>query len=126
MKVFLAAPSADNESINVDLAKKILEKKGFDVYSSSEVNTENDFDIIDEYIDDCNIIVALYYGAISDANVAYTCGYAYAKDKFIVIVNMSNDPTDSMVSYCYDIKLQGLAGLLDYDFNDNCPGSDFY
>ena len=126
MKVFLSAPNADNESINVELAQKILEKKGFDVYSSFEINTEKDSDIIYEYIDDCNIIVALYYGAISDANVAYTCGYAYAKDKFIVIVNMSNDPTDSMVSYCYDRKLQGLAGLLDYDFNSNCPGSDFY
>lgn len=124
MKVFLSASRSNNKYVNAELAQKIIQKKGHDVYPLFDVNTSKDFYTINNYIDDCDVIVILYDGTISDANVAYTCGYAYAKDKYIIIVNMDNN-SDDMITYSNDKVLRGLADLLDFDFNC-CPGATAY
>lgn len=70
------------------------------------------------HLEAADIIVSLNYGRLDPtAGTAWECGYAFAKEKKIIMVEMSDDPMSLMCSNgCY-ARVKGLEGLLDYDFN---------
>lgn len=103
MNIYLASPFFnDSELENVKRAEKILMSRGFDVFSPrlnevrenisnkalwSEQTFENDRVAIDK----ADAVVMLYYGGYSDSGTAWECGYAYAKGKPVVVVQLGKN-----------------------------------
>lgn len=68
------------------------------------------------HLEEANIVVSLNYGRLDPtAGTAWECGYAFAKEKKIIMVEMSDDPMSLMCSNgCY-ARVKGLSGISHYD-----------
>ena len=104
MKIYLASPFFNEEELkNVEFAEKVLEARGFEVFSprlnevrvddvvGSEAWSKETFLNDRVNIDTCDAVVMLYYGAYSDSGTAWECGYAYAKGKPVIVVQIGDD-----------------------------------
>lgn len=48
-------------------------------------------------LDTSDALVMIYYGTYSDSGTAWECGYAFAKNKKIVVIHMVDDDSNLMV-----------------------------
>lgn len=127
MKIYLAGPLfTEEENKNLDIVEKILREKGHIVFSPREhENREFEvgtrawsmqiFDLDRSYIDWCDCMVMMYYGAYSDSGTAWECGYAYGTNKPIVVVQLGKD-SNLMVHEGSHTNIT-LEELKDYDFD---------
>lgn len=69
-------------------------------------------------LETADIVISLNYGRLDPtAGTCWECGYAFAKGKKIIMVEMSNEPMSLMCSNgCY-ARVKGLDGLENYDFD---------
>lgn len=104
MKIYLASPFFNETELeNVKKAEKILMSRGFAVFSPRlhEVRTdsisnkalwsEQTFENDRIFIDLADVVVMLYYGSYSDSGTAWECGYAYAKNKKVIVVQLGEN-----------------------------------
>ena len=77
-------------------------------------------------IDECDLVVLLYYGLYSDSGTAWECGYAFAKNKPVVVVHCQNTQKNNlMVVFGAAANLENIDELQTYDF-ENISKTDFY
>lgn len=104
MRIYLASPFFNEEELrNVELAEELLTSRGFDVFSprlnevriddvvGSEAWSKETFLNDRVNIDASDVVVMLYYGAYSDSGTAWECGYAYATNKPVIVVQIGDD-----------------------------------
>ena len=108
MKVYLAAPIVgidEDKKVEKDCIKTILRKCGVYVYDPAESGngvpnpwgcsidewTRAIFSLDVRAIDGCDWVVCLDYGRGRTAGTAWECGYAFGKDKKILIIEMEKD-----------------------------------
>lgn len=125
--VFLASPFFnDLESTNFEEAKTILENKNF-IVNSQELKIDVDtgtlpwtnelFNSIITNIENCDIFVMLYYGNEGDSIAAWECGYAYSKNKPIVVIHMNTvEKSNLMINFSSCCNINGLDGLSLHEF----------
>ena len=126
-KLYIASPFFnDTETKVLNAVEQILKGKGFDVFSPREHETRegnvgdptwsretfrNDRNAIDW----CDCVVMIYWGNYSDSGTAWECGYAYAKGKPVVVLQLG-DASNLMVHEGSHTNLYSLAELENYDF----------
>ena len=125
--IYLAGPFFNEEELTViQRAEQILLERGFDIYSprlhedpehefqSPQWSAET-FRMDRDAIDESRLVVMIYHGNYSDTGTAWECGYAYAKGKPVVAVQVG-ESSNLMVheSAIANIRLEDLA---DYDFD---------
>lgn len=69
------------------------------------------------HLESADIVISLNYGRLDPtAGTAWECGYAFAKEKKVIMVEMTDEPMSLMCSNgCY-ARVKGLKGIKDYDF----------
>lgn len=131
-KVYLATPVGDPTDFeirdNAEGAEEILRELGFDVYCPWEMKIPHAWDYTNQEwglmvftadlqeLQKCDLVVVLSYGRTSTYGTAWEQGFAYARGKYIIVVEM-NDKTQSLMisNGCY-ARVDGLEGLKNYDF----------
>ncbi len=103
MKIYLASPFFNEDEIEkVERAENILRNRGIEVFSPREhevrdaqVGTnawsEQIFELDRRGIEECDMMVMLYYGTYSDTGTAWECGYAYGKGIQVVVVQLGEN-----------------------------------
>ena len=136
MKIYLATPVGDPTDIgirtNAKRAYEILTKKGYDVYAPWMMKIPHAWDFpnkdwglmvftVDlQHLEECDIVVVLSYGRYSTTGTAWEQGYAYARDKKILVVEMNDSIQSIMIANGCNASVVGLTGLSNYDL-DNFP-----
>lgn len=71
------------------------------------------------HLEAADIVVSLNYGRLDPtAGTAWECGYAFAKEKKIIMIEMTNEPMSLMCSNGCFARVKGLEAFLDYDLNN--------
>lgn len=136
MKIYLATPVGDPTDIgirtNAKRAYEILTKKGYDVYAPWMMKIPHAWDYpnkdwglmvftVDlQHLEECDIVIVLSYGRYSTTGTAWEQGYAYARDKKILVVEMNDSIQSIMIANGCNASVVGLTGLSNYDL-DNFP-----
>ena len=136
MKIYLATPVGDPTDIgirtNAKRAYEILTKKGYDVYAPWMMKIPYAWDhpnkdwglmvfTVDlQHLEECDIVVVLSYGRYSTTGTAWEQGYAYARNKKILVVEMNDSIQSIMIANGCNASVVGLTGLSNYDL-DNFP-----
>lgn len=136
MKIYLATPVGDPTDIgirtNAKRAYEILTKKGYDVYTPWMMKIPHAWDYpnkdwglmvftVDlQHLEECDIVVVLSYGRYSTTGTAWEQGYAYARNKKILVVEMNDSIQSIMIANGSNASVKGLIGLNNYDL-DNFP-----
>ena len=98
MKIYVASPlfTAEEKKVINEVAA-VLHRAGYETYLPMEhgvpdawsyTNEEwahKMFVLDKEAIDDCDAVLCIYYGMNSDSGTAWEVGYAYGKDKKVII-----------------------------------------
>ncbi|MBQ9157518.1 MAG: nucleoside 2-deoxyribosyltransferase [Eubacterium sp.] len=127
-KIYLASPFFNEEEIEeVSKAETILRERGYEVFSPREHEVRDEsmgtyawsrktfvMDIMGIVKADC--LVMLYWGNYSDTGTAWECGFAYAKEKPVIVVHMG-ESSNLMVHEGSHTNLTGVEALKDYDFD---------
>lgn len=134
-KVYLASPLDPMFRDNIEEAKKILKNKGFDVYAPLEHIIPNAWDYPNtewglmvftndvSAINDADFVVVLSFGRKHiTSGTSWECGYAFAKGKKIILVEINLEDSDDfvmslMVANGRYATVTGLKGLAEYDFS---------
>lgn len=68
-------------------------------------------------LEKADVVISLNYGRLDPtAGTAWECGYAFAKGKKVIMIEMTDEPMSLMCSNgCY-ARVKGLKGIKDYDF----------
>lgn len=130
MKIYLASPFFQEEELKVvQEAERILRNRGFELFSPREHEvrgvpftpqwSKDTFENDRKFIDWADAVVMLYHGAYSDSGTAWECGYAYAKGKPVVVVQLS-EKSNLMVHEGCRANVT-LDELNTYDFNTLPP-----
>lgn len=111
------------------VAKK-LEARGFEVYNPADLVIPHAWDYPEKEwaqmvfanditkLDECDILVFLSYGKENNDGSVWECGYAFAKDKRVIVVHVRpNEPESLMVMNGSFAQVNGITGLLEYNFN---------
>lgn len=142
MKIYLSSPFFNEEEItNMRKAQEILEQRGFDVYVPMDNQIETpvgekhgvnvqwakDTFMLDKIaIDNCDIVVLLYYGMYSDSGTAWEGGYAYGKNIPIILVHCQTENKNNlMMTNGSHTNLESIDSLKTYDF-ETLPKTEFY
>ncbi|MBR5012881.1 MAG: nucleoside 2-deoxyribosyltransferase [Clostridia bacterium] len=136
MKIYLSSPFFNEEEIsNMRKTQEILQKRGFDLVVPMDIiipNTnevewaEKMFEADKQGIDDSDIVVLLYYGLYSDSGTAWECGYAFAKNKPVVVVHCQKEEKNNlMVVFGASANLANIEDLIAFDF-ENINKTNFY
>lgn len=137
MKIYLSSPFFnDNEIKNMRKTQDILEKNGHKVFVPMDIQIPENLDEIERAknifyqdkvgIDECDAVVLLYYGIYSDSGTAWECGYAYAKNKPVIVVHCQNkEPNNLMITMGSFVNLPDIEALKTYDLH-NPKQSMFY
>lgn len=112
MKVYLAGPCDTESRTNMVKIAKIFREYGkFEVYCPWELKIENAWDYTQENwakqvfesdimaIQECDIFIMISQGRISSAGTNWEQGYAYALHKWIIVIQITDNPT-SLMTYC--------------------------
>ena len=110
MRIYLASPMfTEYEREKVKAVAEWLRNKNHEVYVPMEHSIENAWDysnaewakkVFDEdikAIQECDKVWCIYYGLYSDSGTAWECGYAYALNKPIHLIDESNNEVSLMV-----------------------------
>ena len=123
--VYLAGPFFNETEVkNIEKAESVLEERGFDLFSPMrhEVRTEpgtvdwarDIFEMDRTEIDRADLVVALYYGNVSDSGTAWECGYAFGTNTPVVVVQLGEDSNLMIHEGCHtNISMDELS---EYDF----------
>ena len=98
MKIYIASPlfTAEEKRV-INKVAKVLHRAGIDTYLPMEHGVPDAWSytneewarkmfILDkEAIDECDGVLCIYYGMNSDSGTAWEVGYAYGKEKQVVI-----------------------------------------
>lgn len=129
MKVYLASSLNIGARSPMYTAVDMLRQKGFDVYAPVETKIPNAWDYPnDEWglmvftsdivaLDSCDVVVLLSNGRNSTAGANWEAGYAFAKGKKVIVVEMTDDVMSLMVANGRWATVKGLDGLKAYDWN---------
>lgn len=129
MKVYLASSLNIGARSAMYTAVDMLRQKGFEVYAPVETKIPNAWDYPnDEWglmvftsdvvaLDSCDVVVLLSNGRNSTAGANWEAGYAFAKGKKIIVVEMTDDVMSLMVANGRWATVKGLDGLKAYDWN---------
>ena len=149
MKVYLAAPFGEPKSAKREIAmaaKEILGSKEFNVYAPWEYKLPHAWDYLnDEWglmvftndiyaLDHADWVVVLSYGRTdTTVGTSWEAGYAFAKDKKVLIVEVDGDLPRAngktaepvvqslmMANGCF-ARIRGLKALKQYDFQNPKP-----
>ena len=127
MKIYLAGNcSSENRYNMVQIAKLFREYGGYEIYCPWELKIENAWDIPQEIwarkvfeadikaIQECDIFFMLSFGRESTAGTNWENGYAYALNKRIVVIQITDKPT-SLMTYASanEFYNSSLANCLD-------------
>lgn len=127
-KVYIASPFFNEEEIRaLSEVEKILKSRGFDVFSPREHEVRDGdvgtsewsratFLIDRNAIDRCDLMVMLYWGNYSDSGTAWECGYAYAKNKPVVVLHLG-ETSNLMVHEGSHTNITAICELENYDFD---------
>ena len=109
MKIYLAGPcDTENRYNMVQISKIFREYGGYEVYCPWELKIENAWNMPQEEwarkvfetdikaIQECEVFVMITSGRESTAGTNWENGYAYALNKHIVIVQITDKPTSLM------------------------------
>lgn len=109
MKIYLAGPcDTENRYNMVQIAKVFREYGQYEVYCPWELKIENAWNISQEEwarkvfeadikaIQDCEIFVMISSGRESTAGTNWENGYAYALNKYIIVIQITDKPTSLM------------------------------
>ena len=109
MKIYLAGPcDTENRYNMVQIAKVFREYGQYEVYCTWELKIENAWDIPQEEwarkvfeadikaIQECDVFVMITPGRESTAGTNWENGYAYALNKHIVVIQITDKPTSLM------------------------------
>ena len=109
MKIYLAGPcDTENRYNMVQVSKAFREYGGYEVYCPWKLKIENAWDMPQEEwarkvfeadikaIQDCEVFVMITPGRESSAGSNWENGYAYALNKHIVIIQITDKPTSLM------------------------------
>ena len=129
MKIYLSSPFFNQEEIvNMRKTQKVLQERNFEVFvpmdiiipNTSEVEwAEKMFDADKAGIDKCDVVVLLYYGLYSDSGTAWECGYAFAKNKPVVVVHcQTNQKNNLMVVFGASANVESIDALKTFDFQN--------
>lgn len=110
MKIYLASPLfTEFEKTMARTSAKFLREKGNEVYAPMEHQVEDAWTLPNhiwarevfnkdiEAIQECDVVVCLYYGLYSDSGTAWECGYAYGIGKPVDLVNLAGQELSLMV-----------------------------
>lgn len=126
-KIYIASPFFNEKEIEVlSKVEIILKERGFDVFSPREHEVREGsvgkpewslatFRSDKEAIDWCDCVVMLYHGNYSDSGTAWECGYAYATNKKVVVVQLG-DSSNLMIHEGSHTNIYSLDELKNYDF----------
>jgi len=129
MKIYLATPFLPERRSDMHVAKDILRNIGHEVYVPVENFIPNAWDYPnDEWglmvftsdvkaIDNCDVLVLLSYGRMGTAGCNWEAGYAYAKGKKVIVVEMTDRPMSLMVANGRYATIKGLDELANYDWD---------
>lgn len=138
MKIYIACSFACSDKAKTELrkavmqgAEKILLDKNFTVYNPSKLKIENAWDysmwdwgnlVFEEdkkQLDESDLIVFLSYGKENNAGAAWEIGYAYAKNKKVVVISLDKDvPESLMILHSAWTCMNSLQDLAEYDFTN--------
>lgn len=134
MRVYLASPLDEKFRPYIRKAECILKEKGMDVYVPLDHVIANAWDYPNNEwglmvfnndvsaIDDADIVVSLSFGRTHiTSGTSWECGYAFAKGKRIILVEINIDETEDfimslMLANGRYATVEGLEGLSKYDF----------
>ena len=128
MRVYLASPFFNEKECEVlGQAENILKERGFSLFSPREHETREGNVVSGAWsketflndkaaIDWCEVVVMLYWGNYSDSGTAWECGYAYATNKPVVVVQLG-ESSNLMVHEGSHTNLYSIEELKTYDFD---------
>ena len=67
-------------------------------------------------IDWCDALVLISYGRMGTAGSNWEAGYAFAKEKKVIVVEMTDETMSVMVANGRYATVKGLEGLAEYDW----------
>ena len=112
MKIYLAGPcDSENRTIMVQIAQWLRREPNFEVYCPWELKFEDAWEITQEEwssrvfwadvkaIDDCDVFLMVSQGRKSTAGTNWEQGYAFAKQKIVYVIQITDEPT-SLMTFC--------------------------
>ena len=109
MKIYLAGPcDTENRYNMVQISKVFREYGGYEVYCPWELKIKNAWDMSQEdwaravfeadikAIQECEVFVMITPGRESTAGTNWENGYAYALNKHIIVIQITDKPTSLM------------------------------
>lgn len=127
-KIYLACPMNPKFRESEEKIAKVLRFRGYNVYFPAEFKVDDAWSLPNrewglqvfnhdmEELDNAQIVILLYYGQEFCTGSAWEAGYAYAKGKKVIVVEMIGGIKESLMiangSYCV---LQGERELERYD-----------
>lgn len=113
MRIYLAGPcDSENRSMMVSIAKEIRNYyDDIELYCPFELKIKDAWDypqeqwaqmVFDkdvEAINDCDAMIVISFGRISSAGTNWEQGYAFARKKIVVVLQITDSPT-SLMTYC--------------------------
>lgn len=129
-RIYLASPFFDDIELDrVNKVRDILRSKGLDVFVPMEhQHKELEFGSLEwrdatfksdvKHIDEADVVVAVNCkGNYDDAGTMWEIGYAYAKNKPVILVNTTGETINLMVADSIHALVTSYKGLENYDFN---------
>lgn len=125
VKVYLAGSCAKERRTVMEPIAFTLRQNGFDVYCPFELKIENAwsysqeewaqkvFDADVKALDSADVVLVISEGRMSSAGTNWEQGYAFAKGKKVVVLQVNEAPT-SLMSYC------GCTSFLGMQYIDYC------
>lgn len=111
MKIYLAGSCGSEDRTQMKEIAKNLRSLDFEVYCPFELQIPNAWDMSQELwakkvfekdveaINECDIMVSISKGRIGTAGTNWEQGYAYARGKKILVLQITNEPT-SLMTFC--------------------------
>lgn len=140
MKIYLGGScSSDNRTLMVSIGKKLREH-GYEIYCPFELQIENAWDYSQEEwaklvfdtdikaLDNCDVFIVVSPGRKSTAGTNWEQGYAYAKNKRIIVVQFNLEDTslmtfsgcNSFVNTDKDYIIEDILALLQSEDRKKC------
>jgi len=134
MKIYLAGPcDIEHRTIMVKISK-LLRDSSHEVFCPWELKIENAWDKSQEQwarevfeadikaIQECDVFFMISQGRESTAGTNWENGYAYALNKHIIVIQITDKPTSLMTyssaSYFYHCTQNNLSNIINYIIND--------
>lgn len=123
-KIYLAGSCSSEQRTLMQKVASKLRAEQFEVYCPFELKIPNAWDMCQEdwayqvflkdveAIDKCDIFLMITPGRNSTAGTNWEQGYAYAKNKYIIVIQYTNDNTSLMTYSASDIFINSSENLI--------------